>query len=143
MVKESTSSLSSMFDLIVMDLNMPISDGFEATTNIINFYKTAKLQTGNNLDVCNTLDLLPVIVGLSAHVDREIIVQSKEVGMVVCFEAPLHASEIETQINQMLTLRENRLNRLQMINHKLAKIGNPGNINKSYSISMSNPFSFE
>ena len=39
-VRESMGSINSMFDLIVMDLNMPISDGYQATNNIINLYKT-------------------------------------------------------------------------------------------------------
>jgi len=31
MVKDSSDSINRMFDLIIMDLNMPISDGFEST----------------------------------------------------------------------------------------------------------------
>ena len=32
----------SLFDLIVLDLNMPISDGYEACKNIVNLYADNK-----------------------------------------------------------------------------------------------------
>jgi two-component system sensor histidine kinase/response regulator len=36
------------FDLIVMDLNMPVMDGFEATMKIIKHYRECKLHSMNN-----------------------------------------------------------------------------------------------
>ena len=44
----------SLFDLIVLDLNMPISDGYEACKNIVNLYgdnnKLFKMQKNESKD---------------------------------------------------------------------------------------------
>jgi CheY-like chemotaxis protein len=47
------------FDLIIMDLNMPIMDGFEATVKIINHYRECQLNFVNS-------NPAPYIVALSA-----------------------------------------------------------------------------
>ena len=98
----------------------------------------------NILDVCDMQDLVPIIIGLSAYVDENIESQTKQVGMTMCLEAPLHADLIEVHIFQLLTQREVRISKLQMINYKLAKLSKfmkNEPINKSFSFSNASCFS--
>jgi CheY-like chemotaxis protein len=72
---------SSRFDLVILDLNMPISDGYETCRNIIkvftreNIFKPSKSDNSSHSSV---IDLLPakhyqpVIVALSSLVTKDI-----------------------------------------------------------------------
>ena len=40
-----------MFDFVILDLNMPISDGLEAFNNIINLYNAPQIFTQNSVEL--------------------------------------------------------------------------------------------
>jgi len=42
-VQNSMKNTKTMFDLIIMDINMPVCGGFEACQNIIKLYNRVKL----------------------------------------------------------------------------------------------------
>ena len=82
-------------------------------------------------DVFEPIDMLPAIVGLSAHVDDFIVEKTKQVGMICCLEAPLHSETIVNYILKVLAKRNLRINRLQMINYKLSKTRRTEMLNQS------------
>ena len=70
-----------MFDLIVLDLNMPICDGYEACKSIIKTFEDRIFISNANLDkksdyVCN----LPLIIGATGYLDDNIKAACEEVG---------------------------------------------------------------
>ena len=52
-----------MYDVIILDLNMPISDGYEACTKINQMYDETRLlqNQGENANVCLIRDLKPLL----------------------------------------------------------------------------------
>ena len=76
------SQVSNQFDLIIMDLNMPVMGGFEATKKI--------------RDIC---DQEPYIVALSAsQLDSTLVKMCKDAGFDDQFTIPLTADQIQTRI---------------------------------------------
>ena len=72
---------SSMFDLVILDLNMPISDGYETCRNIMKVFtrdNIFKQEKSHNSSLSSVIDLLPakhyqpVIVALSSLVTNDI-----------------------------------------------------------------------
>lgn len=71
--------ITQYFDLVVLDLTMPISDGYEACKNILNLYrdnqifnqqKPIKLEDGSICsETIRNQDLRPVIVACTSYVD--------------------------------------------------------------------------
>ena len=67
------------FDLIVLDLSMPITDGNEACRQIMLTYTES----------FNVIQKLPLLVAVSSYIDEEVILQTSKNGFSVAFEAPL------------------------------------------------------
>lgn len=62
--KKKKPEEDSHFSLILLDLNMPISDGYDACKNILKVY-------GNR--VSNIAYMKPVIIACTSHLDVEVI----------------------------------------------------------------------
>ena len=63
-VKNWDRSSFDMFDVIILDLNMPILDGYEACKKINKIYDEAKLLINQGEDSCSGLvkDLKPLLI---------------------------------------------------------------------------------
>lgn len=75
------------FDLILMDCEMPIMNGFDATLSIHEWQQTRHQP-------------LTPVVALTAHVMGEHKARSEAVGMVGYLEKPVQLAELEATINQ-------------------------------------------
>jgi CheY-like chemotaxis protein len=61
-------NMDEVYDLIVLDLNMPISDGFEACQKILAHYNDQNklLDVNMNVRKLNFKDIKPIIIGVTA-----------------------------------------------------------------------------
>lgn len=84
------------FDLIFMDLGLPDMNGTEATMQI----REIECLTGVN-------DLVP-IVGLSAHIDKEIEKNCIDAGMTDALTKPLLMEQAKAIINKALEIKQKR-----------------------------------
>ena len=76
---QASNEFFQYYDLVVLDLTMPISDGYEACKNILNLYKDNQIFTQqrpkkNDSGVCSSQillnqDLRPVMVACTSYVD--------------------------------------------------------------------------
>jgi CheY-like chemotaxis protein len=82
---------STRYDLILMDLEMPIMGGHEATEKI------RQLEKENELDPA-------CIIGLSGHVDESIANKMKELGANSFITKPFKKSEFVDEIVRVLSL---------------------------------------
>jgi CheY-like chemotaxis protein len=73
---QSSKDRKDLFDLVILDLNMPISNGFEACKNIHKIFDKTQLTSnqGNdskddscNLSLVNNKDLMPLIIACSSE----------------------------------------------------------------------------
>ena len=80
---------SAHYDLVLMDIQMPVMDGYEATKEI--------RQQG-------LLDL--IICGLSANAMKEDFVQAKEVGMNEYLTKPLKLVSLEDMFSKYLPAKK-------------------------------------
>ena len=111
MVEERLKS-NQKFDVILMDLQMPVMDGLEATQRIRHL---EKLQAENNSHVIsdsnreNTIALLPwrsfrhAIIGMSANSDHETATNAYEVGMDAFLAKPFKVDVFNTTLSKVLT----------------------------------------
>ena len=94
---------------MVLDLNMPISDGYETCCNIRNLFIRENLFKKDESIDCFLVDevplihYLPVIVALSSLINTRIKDKTKEAGFVLSLQSPLHAKTIEKEIEPLLT----------------------------------------
>lgn len=111
------------FNLIILDLNMPIADGFEAIKNIKNLYNDAnklfKLEgtsgvsksdsfsnssdhsiKNSSVDLDKTLE--PVIIACTSFIDDEIRSKIERAGFDALYMVPLQQSTIENEIIPMI-----------------------------------------
>ena len=93
---QKKNSKSLEFDFILLDLNMPIMNGFEACKQIKQFYDQEKqlFKVNQNRDVDN----VPLMVACSGFIDDDTQNRCQEVGFDVIIEAPLSAEKIRNQI---------------------------------------------
>jgi CheY-like chemotaxis protein len=91
------------FDLVVLDLNMPISDGYEACENIIKYFTNESIfnvpQAGAKLKAN------PIMVACSSYVTPHIILKTSAAGFSLTLETPLTVPILQEKIMPMLELR--------------------------------------
>lgn len=80
LVQETLNSPAELFDLIVLDLNMPIADGYEACSSIIKLYQDQKLFGVRQNQKLAFWDLKPVIVACTSFVNAYVIKSTEDVG---------------------------------------------------------------
>ena len=85
-VQVTKNDLRKQFDLIVLDLNMPICDGYDACLNI--------LKTYNSIQSPNCKQRRPYLVAVSAFVDQETRKKCKQFGFDDVMEMPLSCRAI-------------------------------------------------
>jgi len=106
--------VNGSFDMIIMDLNMPIMDGFRATKKIKEFYKISNVFVGGGLfteDLAgSSLKQVPVIVALSSEIfDENLSSRCREAGFDFWFSSPLNSSLLYQQVIDPLLVRLNLL----------------------------------
>ena len=124
----SEQNQDEMFSLVVLDINMPIMDGFEACKAIRNFFDRSKLFNINNdndliisrkmsnsrkmsINVDINQRTCPIIISCTGNiVTPEVLKDAKAKGFDHMFEVPLTSSNIKDHI--MPLLKEKRRNPL-------------------------------
>lgn len=113
----------SLFDLIVLDLNMPISNGYEACKNIVNLYadnkqlfKLMKEESMSNVIEQNQksydslhlqdTDLKPIIVACTSDIiDDNLLQKLFKIGFDNCYEVPVKDELIKNELKPILLER--------------------------------------
>lgn len=77
-----------MFDLVVLDLDMPIADGYQTCSNISNLF------TGNLFDIDSECIPFykPIIIACTSYVSEDIRIRTHKTGFDFTFENPLKSS---------------------------------------------------
>mmetsp|Transcript_20544 Transcript_20544/g.31266 ORF Transcript_20544/g.31266 Transcript_20544/m.31266 type:complete len:203 (+) Transcript_20544:2227-2835(+) len=86
------------FDIIVLDLNMPVCSGYEACEKIVALYahqeQRKKLRFHREWLPKEKVNLRPVIMACSSHVDDGVIEHTSKIGFDLTLPAPLNATVI-------------------------------------------------
>lgn len=85
------------FDLVVLDLNMPVTDGFEACTMIRSLYGNGS-RSSRNLNIINLLKAQPYLVAVSGFIDDSTKVKVERAGFDQLFLMPLSLQDIQDLI---------------------------------------------
>lgn len=88
-------SMNQHFDILIMDLNMPVLDGFQASLKI----RQSIIQS----------DLQPYIIALSAFVDNSIEKKCKEHLIDLCTQAPMGVAWFKKEVITPLFERQHRI----------------------------------
>lgn len=99
------------FDLILLDLNMPITDGFEAMKQITSIFEDKKKMIALTDDL-KEKDALPdgskvlasrtVFIACSALKNEEVSSKCKQYGFDALYEVPLASKQIEFEIKPLI-----------------------------------------
>ena len=102
-----------MFDLIVLDLNMPVSDGLEALKLIKKLYLTETFRCSNlrenGIGSMHLVDYMPHFIAVSAFIDSDKLAQLKLAGFNQVFEMPLSVDQIKNDILPQVEERAERI----------------------------------
>ena len=118
----SINAASKRFDLIVLDINMPVSDGWEAIKNIKRIYNNGfvpvDIENSANSSqkakkTLNIADLKPIFIAVSGLVTDSIYKRAIDSGFEEMYEVPLQMKDIGEQIIPLLN------NRVAIIKQKL------------------------
>lgn len=119
--------------MVVLDLTMPISDGYETCKNIVNLYadsdKILRFQKSpssydlNQADIensrCHNLrsrDLTPLLIACTSSIlDDSLMKKLQAHGFRGAHEAPIHDSEIKNEIIPKLFERKHQLDKKESI----------------------------
>lgn len=108
------NQLDSMYDLVVLDLDMPVCDGFEACKSICKHFenKYVPLRRSSNRHTSGTgrmKDYIPIIVAVSGFIDAATENKIEDSGFNSFFEAPLSVDQIKDEIIPLLEKRKETL----------------------------------
>jgi CheY-like chemotaxis protein len=87
--KAFTSFKEEEFDLVLMDVQMPVMDGFVATKNIRDWEKENGLQP-------------TPIIALTAHAMKDIDIQARAVGCNICLSKPIRKKTLLSTLEKIL-----------------------------------------
>ena len=87
MVLCETFNAKAYFDIVVLDLNMPIADGYETCSKILNLFGAGIFKNEN--PIINLSNYKPVMVACSSYVSDYVEEETKKVGFNIAIEAPL------------------------------------------------------
>ena len=124
-VQKSLTENEKPFDLVILDLHMPISDGYEACKNIctqfsdVNLFKLKEKAVGMDQDnfqrkkklfkFLDSNDIKPLMVACSSEVSSEVREQTAKAGFDLTFLMPLSAEVIQTDIIPKLLERKQHI----------------------------------
>ena len=93
------TALNRIFDLIVLDLCMPVTDGYEACSLIVDHFKSDIMLTNS----------LPKIIAVSGFVDLDVEIKTAKCGFKEVFPNPLGVPEIRDFILPDLQARRQEM----------------------------------
>ena len=93
------------FDLIIMDLNMPIMDGFRSTRKIKEYFESSNMFINEDI---NNLRTPPYIVALSASaIDHDLVQKCKEYKFDDWFSSPLDFNILKVKVIDVILVKKN------------------------------------
>ena len=93
-----------MFDLVILDLQMPISNGYETCAKILDLYKSSGIFVEHSLEKYK-----PVMIACSAHIDSFVFAMTMKAGFDTSLQCPLNTREVEKKIIPLLEIRKENL----------------------------------
>ena len=101
-------------DLVVLDLNMPISNGYEACEKIVKLFRREERKAKEVVEVEGE-DETPVMVALSSFVDSQVIEQTLETGFVLTAISPMTSDYIAKRISPLIRERREAITLRQLL----------------------------
>ena len=94
-VEESLKDGKKLFDLVLLDLHMPVSDGYEACSDISKLFDKKQIKIGDEeYGLCTQQDFKPMLVACSSYLDEKILQKTESIGFDRTFQNPLSLQQI-------------------------------------------------
>ena len=109
-VQKSLQSNKDYFDLIVLDLQMPISNGYETCRKILTLYDQVNEGMFNvHKSQLSERKQKPVMIACSGYVDEGIRSRTSESGFDLAIQCPLRSQKVEEIIMPLLSKRKENI----------------------------------
>jgi CheY-like chemotaxis protein len=89
---ENTTRATSSFDVILMDLQMPVMDGLEATRRIRCIEKDSLISVSKNIQSTQPL----LVVGISANADEDTKQVASDAGFDLFLSKPFDLEKVQS-----------------------------------------------
>ncbi|EAR83218.2 ATPase, histidine kinase-, DNA gyrase B (macronuclear) [Tetrahymena thermophila SB210] len=96
--KFESDACHKKYDIILMDINMPIKNGYEATEDILKYFKSKNVNQPTQISAC------------SAYIQEEMKKKAKECGMKYYITKPVNQQQLETVLKQAILDVPNKSN---------------------------------
>jgi CheY-like chemotaxis protein len=115
--EKSDQDCSLLFDLVLLDLNMPISNGFDACSSICKIFLKDKLlqvdadkMSPKSLRLMSFKELMPYLVACSSEsMSQKLQEELDKAGFNIFYQVPLKADTIKDAIIPALKQRDIRI----------------------------------
>ena len=106
-VQDTIAKNETPFDLVVLDLQMPISDGYDACKNILGLFnerKLFKIKTNQSSfsETVREYKIKPIMVAASSFVNDEVMVNTNAAGFDRTLTVPLRVPTLNDTIIPLL-----------------------------------------
>lgn len=115
-IVQKTKKLGQMFDLVVLDLDMPVCDGYDACKKIKSQFENKNMPAIRNGQAAGMMsDYLPIIIAVSGFIDDNTENKIVAAGFKGFFQAPLGVQDIQELIMPDIVKRKQELDDLDCL----------------------------
>lgn len=115
-ITKKTKQLEFMYDLVILDLEMPVCDGYSACQQIKMQFENKNIPAiKKGVEAGVLSDYMPIIVAVSGYIDEKAEKKIAEVEFNGFFQAPLSVEDIKEMIMPDILKRKEALQEIESL----------------------------